>query len=62
MESVQKQLAELQQRVIHLEEKDRRVQQKLSLIKEILSSQRMMLEDAVAYSTRLEAELAQYQS
>ena len=62
MESVQKQLTELQQRVIHLEEKDRRVQHKLSLIKEMLSSQRMMLEDAVAYSTRLEAELAQYQS
>ena len=61
MESVQKQLAELQQRVVHLEEKDRRVQQKLLLIKEMLSSQRMMLEDAVAYSTRLEAELAQYQ-
>ncbi len=58
----QEQLDELRNRVLHLEDRDRQSQEKLSLIKEMLSSQRMMLEDAVAYSSRLEAELAQYGS
>ena len=62
METAQEQLEELRQRVLHLEDRDRQSQEKLSLIKEMLSSQRMMLEDAVAYSSRLEAELAQYES
>jgi hypothetical protein len=61
MESAQEQLDELRQRVRQLENQDRQSQKKLALIKEMLSSQRMMLEDAVAYSSRLEAELAQYE-
>lgn len=62
MELAQEQLDELQRRVHQLEDQDRRLQKKLALIKEMLSSQKMMLEDAVAYSTRLEVELAQYQN
>lgn len=62
MEPAQDQLDELRQRVRQLEDQDQRSQKKLSLIKEMLSSQKMMLEDAVAYSTRLEVELAQYES
>ncbi|MGB3849074.1 MAG: hypothetical protein WA958_03855 [Tunicatimonas sp.] len=61
MESAQEQLDELRQRVRQLENQDQQSQKKLSLIREMLSSQRMMLEDAVAYSSRLEAELAQYE-
>lgn len=62
METAQDQLNELRQRVRQLEDEDQRSQKKLALIKEMLSSQKMMLEDAVAYSTRLEVELAQYES
>ncbi len=61
METAQEQLDELRQRIRQLEDQDRRSQKKLVLIKEMLSSQKMMLEDAVAYSSRLESEITQYE-
>ncbi len=62
MEPAQDQLDELRQRVRQLEDQDQRSQKKMALIKEMLSSQKMMLEDAVAHATRLEVALAQYES
>ena len=58
METKESHLDSLQQQVLLLEKKEREAQQKLSVLEEMLSSQRMMLTDAIAYATQLEAKLS----
>ncbi len=62
MEMTQEGIKELQRRIALLEEKNSQAQQKLSWLQEMLSSQKMMFDDVVAYSTHLEIQLSQYQS
>ena len=59
METQQHHIDYLQQRIRYLEEKEQEAQQKLFLLEEMLSSQRTMLDDAVAYATQLETKLLQ---
>lgn len=62
MASSQQQVNQLREQMDSLREENRQAQQTMAFMKEKLSSQKMMLDEVVAYSTRLEAQLSAYQS
>lgn len=56
------QIDQLRQQVALLTEKNNQVRQEMSFMQEKLSSQKMMLDEAISYSTRLEVQLDSLQS
>lgn len=62
MELSQEQVDHLRQQIASLQEKNREARREVEFMQEKLSSQKMMLDDAIAYSTQLEVQLNSYQS
>lgn len=58
----QEQVDQLRQQIASLQEKNRQARREVEFMEEKLSSQKMMLDDAIAYSTQLELQLTDYQS
>ena len=62
MKLSQEQVDQLRKQIASLQEKNRQARREVEFMEEKLSSQKLMLDDAIAYSTQLEMQLADYQS
>lgn len=62
MELSQEQVDQLHRQIALLQDKNRQARREVSFMQEKLSSQKMMLDEAIAHSTQLEVQLTEYHS